>query len=82
MIGLPTGLSGREGPQAAAVRRFADRVREATGRTVRFHDERLTSFMAEQTIAESGSKTRRRKKHIDDVAAAFILQSYLDATRG
>ncbi len=82
LIGLPTGLSGREGPQAAAVRRFAEKVRELTGRKTRFHDERLTSFMAEQTLIGSGRKSKQRKQHIDAVAAALILQSFLDASRG
>jgi putative Holliday junction resolvase len=82
VIGLPTGMSGREGPQATAVRRFAEKLREATGRKIRFHDERLTSFMAEQALIESGRKPKQRKQRIDAVAAALILQSYLDATRG
>lgn len=82
VIGLPTGLSGREGPQAVAVRRFAEKIRVATGRVTKFHDERLTSFMAEQALAGSGRKHKQRKEHIDAVAAALILQSFLDATRG
>lgn len=82
IVGLPTGMSGREGPQAGAARRFADRIREATGREVSFHDERLTSFMAEQALIKSGRSPKQRKQRIDAVAAALILQSFLDANRG
>ena len=82
VIGLPTGMSGREGPQAVAVRRFAEKIRATTGRLTRFHDERLTSFMAEQALIDAGRKPKQRKERIDAVAAALILQSFLDATRG
>jgi len=81
VVGLPTGLSGREGPQAQATRRFAEKVRDETGRPTRFHDERLTSFMAEQALIEAGRKPKQRKSQIDAVAAALILQSYLDTSR-
>ncbi len=82
IVGLPTGMSGREGPQAAAARRFAEKIRAESGRSVRLHDERLTSFMAEQALLQSGRKPKKRKQQIDAVAAALILQSFLDATRG
>ncbi len=82
IIGLPTGMNGREGPQAAEARRFAEKIQEETGRTIRFHDERLTSFMAEQALLHSGRKAKQRKQQIDAVAAALILQSFLDASRG
>ncbi len=82
IVGLPTSMSGREGPQAAEARRFAEKIKEVTGRTVAFHDERLTSFMAEQALMQSGRRAKRRKQQIDAVAAALILQSFLDASRG
>ncbi len=82
LVGLPTGLSGREGPQAQAARRFAERVQQATGRQIEFQDERLTSFMAEQALIQAGRKPKQRKGQIDAIAAALILQSYLDAGRG
>lgn len=81
VIGLPTGLSGREGPQALAARRFAEKIAEETGRATQFHDERLTSFMAEQMMIDAGRRPRERKWRIDAVAAALILQSFLDASR-
>jgi len=83
VVGLPTGLSGREGPQAALVREFAEALVAALwpGTTVEFWDERLTTAVAERTLRESGNRRRRRKGEVDAVAAAVILQGYLDALR-
>jgi putative Holliday junction resolvase len=83
VIGLPTGLSGREGPQAAVVRQFAEALGAAVGSEIRviFWDERLTTAVAERTLQESGTWRRRRKGDVDAVAAAVILQGYLDARR-
>ena len=83
VIGLPTGLSGREGPQAAVVRQFADALRAAVGSGIQvvFWDERLTTAVAERTLQESGRWRRRQKGDVDAVAAAVILQGYLDACR-
>jgi putative Holliday junction resolvase len=83
IVGLPTGLSGREGPQAAAVRAFAEILRSAVAPEmhVEFWDERLTTTVAERTLRESGRRRKQRKEQIDAVAAAVILQGYLDARR-
>jgi putative Holliday junction resolvase len=83
VVGLPTGLSGREGPQATVVRQFAEALRAFVGPGIRvvFWDERLTTAVAERTLQESGAWRRRRKGDVDAVAAAVILQGYLDARR-
>ena len=83
VVGLPTGLSGREGPQAAVVRQFADALGAALGPEIPvvFWDERLTTAVAERTLRESGRGRRRQKGDVDAVAAAVILQGYLDACR-
>ena len=83
VVGLPTGLSGREGPQAAVVRQFANALENAVGPEIRivFWDERLSTTVAERTLQESGTWRRRRKGDVDAVAAAVILQGYLDACR-
>jgi len=81
VVGIPMSLSGREGPQARSARRFAAEIRERSGRETVFHDERLTSFMAEQSLIELGKNRRDRKQHLDAVAAALILQGFLDAKR-
>jgi putative Holliday junction resolvase len=83
VVGLPTGLSGREGPQAAVVRQFAEALEDAVGPAIRvvFWDERLSTTVAERTLQASGTWRRRRKGDVDAVAAAVILQGYLDAGR-
>ena len=83
VIGLPTGLSGREGPQAATVRAFAEALAEVGGDSLEivFWDERLTSTMAERALETRGRKRHRRTGEIDAMAAAFILQGYLDSER-
>jgi putative Holliday junction resolvase len=81
VVGLPVGLSGEEGPAAAAARAFAARVEEVTGLPVDLHDERFTTVTAERVLVEAGMRRERRKHARDRVAAAVLLQSYLDARR-
>ena len=85
VVGLPTGMSGREGPQAAAVRAFADELEGAVGPDIAidFWDERLTTAVAERMLREGGRRRGkgRDKAEVDAVAAAVILQGYLDACR-
>jgi putative Holliday junction resolvase len=83
VIGLPTGLSGREGPQAADVRAYAQRLAESLGPElpIEFWDERLTTAIAERALIATGTRRAKRKEQIDAVAAAIILQGYLDAQR-
>jgi len=79
VLGLPTGLGGSEGASAAAARELGAEAAEILGVEVVFIDERFTSRMAESALLESGMKRRDRKETIDKVAAAIILQTYLDA---
>jgi putative Holliday junction resolvase len=79
VAGLPTSLSGREGPQAADVRAYADALAADLELPLDYWDERLTTALAERTLIASGATRARRKERIDAVAAALILQSYLDA---
>lgn len=81
VIGLPTGMSGREGPQAEEVREFAAGLAEHLPVPITFWDERLTTFAADQALIESGYRSKQRKERVDAVAASLILQSYLDAQR-
>jgi putative Holliday junction resolvase len=73
VVGLPVGLSGREGPQAEEVRA------EMIGLPVIWWDERLSTSIAERSLIASGTKRDRRKQQVDAVAAAIILQGYLDS---
>ncbi len=81
VAGLPVGLSGREGPQAAEVRAFADAAAAAVALPLAYWDERLTSAMAERSLIASGSRRAKRREQIDAVAAAITLQGFLDHAR-
>ena len=81
VAGLPVGLSGREGPQAAEVRVFADAAAAAVALPLAYWDERLTSAMAERSLIASGTRRAKRREQIDAVAAAITLQGFLDHAR-
>lgn len=81
VVGLPTGLSGDEGMSASEARKLADELGSATGIEVVLRDERYTSRMAETALLESGMRRRKRRESVDKVAAAIILQDYLDNRR-
>lgn len=81
IVGLPISLSGREGPQAAEVRTVADELAEALQIEIVYSDERLSSAVANQALISQGTRREKRKQHIDAMAAAVILQGYLDTQR-
>lgn len=79
--GLPTGLSGREGPQAAETRVYAESLADDLDLPLEYYDERLSSAIAERALLEAGFSRERRKERIDSMAAAVMLQGYLDSQR-
>jgi len=79
VAGLPANMSGREGPQAADVREYAHRLATDLGLPLAFWDERLTSAIAERALIDRGVTRAKRRDQIDAVAAAVMLQNYLDA---
>ena len=78
VVGLPRSLDGSLGKQAQAVQSFVDLLKERTELPVVTWDERLSTVAAERTLLETGMKRDKRKRHRDSLAAAFILQGYLD----
>lgn len=82
VVGLPLLLDGREGQQAGRARAFASLLGEQLSLPVEMIDERLTTRQAEAVISGSGAGRKARKGAADRVAAALILQSYLDGARG
>ena len=78
VAGLPKGMSGREGQQADDVRSYAGSLAESLGLPLRFWDERLTTAMAERSLIEAGRSRSQRRDVVDAVAAALMLQSYID----
>ena len=73
LVGLPRGMSGEEGPQAAAARSFAGRVAAVVDVPVELHDERLTTRQAQRTGGDADEDSR---------AAAHLLDSWLAARPG
>ncbi|MCL4133734.1 UNVERIFIED_CONTAM: hypothetical protein GTU68_028262, partial [Idotea baltica] len=81
VVGLPLSLDGEIGPAAKAVLSEVRGLRRALGIEVVTHDERLTTVTAEDYLAERGIRGQKRREVVDQVAAAVILQSWIDATR-
>lgn len=81
VVGLPVRLGGEAGPEAAEALRFAARLARELDVPVEPWDERLTSRAAERLLVEAGVRRRRRRTRVDAVAAALILQGYLERRR-
>ena len=83
VVGLPLRLDGSMGPEAEAATALAKQLEDDLGIEVVLEDERLTSVEAERLLVEAGVRRQARKGTTDRVAAALILQSFLDhrATR-
>ena len=84
VVGLPLNEAGEEGDAAHAARALADDIksRVSTELEVRMWDERMTTARVLASIREMGGKTRGRKEDVDAMAAALLLQHYLDSKRG
>ncbi len=78
VLGLPKNMNDTEGERCEATREFADMLARRTGLEIIFRDERLTTWAAEEAMIEMGIRREHRKEHIDQIAAMFILQGYLD----
>jgi putative Holliday junction resolvase len=81
IIGLPVPLSGVEGDKAAWVRDYGADLAQRLNIDIIFWDESLSTVDAEDSLRQRGIHGRKRRQQVDAVAAAFILQSYLDAQR-
>jgi putative Holliday junction resolvase len=82
VVGLPLSLSGKVGPAARAALEEVDAIRTlATGIEVVVHDERLTTVTAERALIEGRVRRDDRRDVVDKVAAAVMLQSWLERPR-
>ena len=79
IVGLPLLASGEEGEKAAWVRDYTLDLQRNLGLAVHFWDESFTTVQAEASLRDRGVHGRHRRRRVDAVAAAFILQSYLDS---
>ncbi len=78
VIGRPLNMNGTEGERVETTRAFADELSRRTGLEIIEVDERLTTVEANRILEETGVANSARKEYIDKMAAAIILQSYLD----
>lgn len=78
VLGLPLNMDGTDSSQTKKVRGFGEQLAANKEIPLHFQDERLTSFEAEQKLAGLGITRKKKKKHLDAIAAAAILQAYID----
>lgn len=78
VVGKPLNMNGTEGERIEETREFIEMVRRRTGLTVEELDERLTTVEADRILDATGVTKENRKEYIDKMAAAIILQTYLD----
>jgi putative Holliday junction resolvase len=81
VVGLPLNMDGTEGPRAEATRKFVDALTQTLGLPVELWDERLSTVAAQRTLLEADLSRAKRREVIDQMAAQFILQGWLDARR-
>jgi putative Holliday junction resolvase len=81
VVGLPLTGEGEEGESAAAARETADAVAARTSLPVELWDERLSTARALRAVREQGGSTRGRKGDVDALAAAILLQHFLDSRK-
>ncbi len=81
VVGLPRSMDGSIGQQAEKVQAFVEKLRRQTEVPVEFRDERLTTVLARRLMREASNKKTKEKARDDAIAAALILQGYLDEVR-
>lgn len=79
IIGFPRNMNGTIGPKALEIEEFARELGRYTTAAIEFWDERLSTRSAERVLLEADVSRRKRKQVIDKLAAAHILQAYLDS---
>jgi putative Holliday junction resolvase len=82
LVGLPRNMDGSYGPAAAKVQEFVAALKEAVPVPIKTWDERLTSAQANRVLLQANVRRQQRKQIVDKMAAAILLQSYLDSVGG
>jgi len=80
LVGQPRNMDGSFGPAAQKVEVFVGVLKVAITVPIKMWDERLTSTMANRILIQGGVRRDQRKEKVDKMAAAILLQSYLDGT--
>ena len=79
VLGLPKNMNNTSGPRVEAAQAYGELLTETFGLPIDFEDERLTTVEAERMLVEEADASRKKRKQvIDKLAAALILQNYLD----
>ncbi len=78
VVGLPVNMDGSEGPRVQSTRAFVRNLAPLTALPVAFWDERLSTTAVTRTLLDADASRRRRGEVVDKMAAAFILQGFLD----
>lgn len=81
VLGRPLNMNGTEGDRVELTEAFAEEISRRTGLEIIWMDERLTTVEANRILEETGVAHSARKEHIDKMAAAIILQTYLDTQK-
>ena len=79
VVGMPRNMDGSYGPAAEQVREFVEMLEKRLSVPVKTWDERLTTAQAEKLLLQADVSRKKRKKKVDHIAAAILLQSYLDS---
>ena len=78
VLGYPKNMNNTEGERCEKTKEFGDMLARRTGLEVIYWDERLTTVAADRSMMETGIRRENRKEFVDEIAAIFILQGYLD----
>lgn len=78
VLGYPKNMNNTEGVRCEETKEFQEMLERRTGKEVILWDERLTTVAADKAMMESGIRRENRKEFVDEIAAIFILQGYLD----
>ena len=81
VVGLPITMAGEIGPAARAVTQESEAIAAATGRPIELFDERMTTVTADRVLKEASLSATARRQFVDKVAAAVMLQTWLDRRR-
>jgi len=79
LVGMPRNMDGSYGPAAEKVREFVAFLKDAITVPIQLWDERLTTVSAQKSLIAAGTRREKRKEKVDKIAAAIILQGYLDS---
>lgn len=78
VLGFPKNMNNSEGERCEKTLEFKEMLERRTGLAVELWDERLTTVAADNLMMEAGIRRENRKEYVDQIAASFILQGYLD----